>query len=56
MKINGDEAAIVVDALEEYLERQRAIEDTPIKIEMIENTLKRFLRSWKTLDRIEGFK
>lgn len=56
MKINGDEAAIVVDALEDYLDDQRAIGEPPIKIELIENTLKRFRRSSKTLDRIEGFK
>lgn len=56
MKINACEAEIVVDALEEYLDDQKAIGQPDDKIELIENTLKRFLRSWKTLDRIEGFK
>jgi hypothetical protein len=56
MKINGDEAAIVVDALEDYLAVWIAIGAPQRNIEAIENTLKRFRRSLKTLDRIEGFK
>jgi hypothetical protein len=56
MKINAYEAAIIVDALEDYLDDQKAIGEPPIKIELIENTLKRFRRSSKVLDRIEGFK
>lgn len=65
MKIDADEAWIVVDALENYLDHHRAMAELPgrlkpdinqDKIELIENTLKRFLRSSRALDRIEGFK